>query len=142
MSWSIGPIGCAATAVPTFFPVVKLADKFMNTKWGGRQRPFLQILKWIAMGGDGALPAPESQVQIERAPAAPLDRKDEPTAAPTEIVHEPSASEILDDELPRLQKADRNQAPGGQVDRRAHAFERALDATQTHIQRAYGKKGR
>ena len=42
------------------YPVVTLDDKFMKTRHGGRQRPHLVVVRWIALGGDNAnaLPAP------------------------------------------------------------------------------------
>jgi len=47
---------------PNVYPVITLADKFMNTKYGGRQRPHFVIRRWVRLGGDGgeveALPPP------------------------------------------------------------------------------------
>ena len=42
------------------FAVVTLSDKLMKTRFGGRQRPHLVVVRWIALGGDNAnaLPAP------------------------------------------------------------------------------------
>jgi len=40
------------------FPVVTLGDAHMNTRFGGRQRPHFNIVRWIRFDGDGnALPA-------------------------------------------------------------------------------------
>jgi len=50
------------------FAVVTLADKHMNTRFGGRQRPHFNIVKWTRLGGDGgeeiaALPSPAPAAQ-------------------------------------------------------------------------------
>src|SRR5206468_11998745 len=38
------------------YAVVTLSDTFMNTKFGGRQRPHFLIKRWIILGGDGGEP--------------------------------------------------------------------------------------
>jgi hypothetical protein len=43
------------------FPVVTLTDKHMNTKYGGRQRPFFEIKRWIRLGDGKAIEAPGQQ---------------------------------------------------------------------------------
>lgn len=44
------------------FPVIRLADVYMHTRFGGRQRPDLKIIRWIAFGPGGtALPAPNPE---------------------------------------------------------------------------------
>jgi hypothetical protein len=69
------------------YPVVKLADVFMNTRFGGRQRPHFDIVKWITLdGGGNALPAAELPA-IEGPPTVPE-------------VKPPSAREVTDDEIP------------------------------------------
>jgi hypothetical protein len=69
------------------YPVVSLAAKHMNTRFGGRQRPHFQIKRWISFGPDGtALPAP--------APAA----KALPSGA--HAVEEPTLREEMDDDIP------------------------------------------
>jgi hypothetical protein len=66
-------------------PVVTLSNTFMNTKFGGRQRPHLVIKRWIALGGgEQPLPAPEA------AAGAPG----------VTTVEEPSLAEQMDDEIP------------------------------------------
>jgi len=70
------------TRGPNVFPIATLSDVFMNTKFGGRQRPAFKIVKWTRLGGEGgeeiaALPAP---------------------TAPT--VSEPTLAEDFNDELP------------------------------------------
>ena len=66
------------------FAVVTLADKFMKTKFSGRQRPHFVVTRWIALGGDNAnaLPAPALR-EIES----------------------PSLAEDLGDEVPGMQRA-------------------------------------
>jgi hypothetical protein len=61
------------------YPVVTLSDKFMKTRFGGRQRPHFVIVRWIALGGDNvtALPAP-----------------------PLREVESPKLAEDLNDEIP------------------------------------------
>ena len=45
---------------PNLYPRVALRDVFMNTKFGGRQRPHFEIKGWVQLGDDGAkaLPTP------------------------------------------------------------------------------------
>jgi len=50
---------------PHLVPVVCLSDKFMQTKFGGRQRPHFLVKHWVPMGNGG-----EEQVLLP-APAAP-----------------------------------------------------------------------
>ncbi|MGB9388823.1 MAG: hypothetical protein WCB70_02345 [Xanthobacteraceae bacterium] len=47
------------------YPIVSLTDKFMNTRFGGRQRPHFVIVRWITLGADekAALPAPAREVK-------------------------------------------------------------------------------
>jgi hypothetical protein len=73
------------------FAVVTLGDVFMKTKFGGRQRPAFNIVRWARLGGDSnapALPAP---------PMTPV------AAVPLETVAEPAkaeADDFLNDPLP------------------------------------------
>jgi hypothetical protein len=47
---------------PNTYPVVQLANMHMKTRFGGRERPHLKIVRWITLGEDGrALPAPEAE---------------------------------------------------------------------------------
>ena len=39
------------------YPVVTLGDAFMNTKFGGRQRPSFKIVRWVPIGRPAAKPA-------------------------------------------------------------------------------------
>jgi hypothetical protein len=59
------------------FPIVACSDVFMNTRFGGRQRPHFLIKRWITLGG-GALP---------NTPAPALTG---PAAAPVEPVQKPA----------------------------------------------------
>jgi hypothetical protein len=69
------------------FPVVKLADVFMPTRFGGRQRPHFLIQRWIILG-DGANALPP----VER-PAL-----DGPKGA--QVVEPPAAEEVVKDKVP------------------------------------------
>jgi hypothetical protein len=42
---------------PGAAPAVELSSQFMNTKYGGRQRPFFEIHGWITMPGEEPQPA-------------------------------------------------------------------------------------
>jgi hypothetical protein len=44
---------CGANALP----VVTLSDTFMNTRYGGRQRPHFLIKRWLTLGGQALAPA-------------------------------------------------------------------------------------
>jgi hypothetical protein len=85
------------------FAIVTLSDRFMNTKFGGRQRPDLKIARWIMMGPDGqALPVPTAPALPPTASTkATLDdfaKQDKPAtdAAGLQTVAEPSLSEMMD----------------------------------------------
>jgi hypothetical protein len=64
------------------YAVVTPSRTFMNTRFGGRQRPHFIIKRWIALGGEGALPAAEK-----------------PALAGPQTVGEPTAKEVVDDEI-------------------------------------------
>jgi hypothetical protein len=63
------------------YPVVRLTDQFMNTKFGGRQRPHLEVQRWVNFGGDGR----------------PLTITG---PANSKAVEPPSAKEVTGDEIP------------------------------------------
>jgi hypothetical protein len=69
------------------YPVVTLADVFMNTRFGGRQRPHFNIVKWVSLDGGGALLTPTELPALESPPTAPPE------------VKPPSAKEATDDEI-------------------------------------------
>jgi len=54
------------------FPLVTLSDVFMNTRFGGRQRPHFEVVKFVAFGGlEGgptALPAADKPITTEIKP--------------------------------------------------------------------------
>jgi hypothetical protein len=97
------------------YPTVRLADTFMPTTHGGRQRPHLDIKGWIKIGPDAepALPRPVAPVMLPKAApptevpaaeaAAAATAKEQPDNTPavkTEKVSEPSLAEEMRDELP------------------------------------------
>jgi hypothetical protein len=86
---------------PNVYPVITLADKFMNTKWGGRQRPSFRIVRWVSLGSESG------QVEVLPPPSPPMTPKeqlDPQTTAQPELplneVKEPSLAEDMDDEIP------------------------------------------
>jgi len=45
---------------PNTYPTVRLTHMHMRTRFGGRERPHLEIVRWVTLGDDGrALPSPE-----------------------------------------------------------------------------------
>ena len=65
------------------YPIVTLSDTFMNTRFGGRQRPQFVIKGWVALGGDGALPPTEP-----------------PALTGPQTVAPPTAKEAMSDAIP------------------------------------------
>jgi hypothetical protein len=89
-------------------PVVTLSDTFMQTKFGGRQRPHFKVVRWVCLDGDAALPAPEESPRpLPPAQAAEkhgsnggiTDAPAIATAPAIAAVKEPSTEEILDDKV-------------------------------------------
>jgi hypothetical protein len=81
---------------PKVSAVITLADTFMNTRFGGRQRPHFNVVRWIGFdtgGGGDALPAPKPPV-LEGGAVA------KPEAPPWNEVEEPSLKEEMNDDLP------------------------------------------
>jgi hypothetical protein len=76
---------------------VNLSDTFMNTRFGGRQRPHFLIKKWITLGSDSqelaALPNPNDPTLKGSEAAKPEESIGKP-------VDTPSAKEVLDDDIP------------------------------------------
>jgi hypothetical protein len=64
------------------YAVVSPSNTFMNTRFGGRQRPHFVIKRWVALGGESALPATE-----------------QPALTGPQAVEPPTAKEALDDEI-------------------------------------------
>jgi hypothetical protein len=85
---------------PSVHPVITLADKFMNTKWGGRQRPHFKIVRWVSLGGEGG--------QVEALPPPPPLAAGEPAKSelPLKEVKEPTIQEDMNDDLPDDLKAE------------------------------------
>jgi hypothetical protein len=73
---------------PNIYPRIALRDVFMNTRFGGRQRPNFEIRGWVQLGDDGvkALPTPKPT------PLPPMPGVKE--------VPEPTLAEHMQDELP------------------------------------------
>jgi hypothetical protein len=85
---------------PNVYAVVLLSDAFMNTKWGGRQRPHFKIVRWVSLGSEGG--------QVEALPP-PVDKPVQPTPEPElplKEVKEPIIQEDMNDDLPDDLKAD------------------------------------
>jgi hypothetical protein len=82
------------------YPVVTLSDRFMNTRFGGRQRPDLPVRRWITFDADQkVLPAPATNIGTKEL------EKSAPTTAPTNVVgmrtiEAPKLAEELNDEIP------------------------------------------
>jgi hypothetical protein len=89
------------------YPVVVLSDVFMNTRFGGRQRPHFIIKRWIILdGSQQALPAtlslPPTTVKDALDTFAANPPVTAAAAAPTQpkTVNEPSVAEEMDDAIP------------------------------------------
>jgi len=85
---------------PNVYAVALLSDTFMNTKWGGRQRPHFKIVRWVSLGGEGG--------QVEALPPPPPSAAGEPAKSelPLKEVKEPTIQEDMNDDLPDDLKAD------------------------------------
>jgi hypothetical protein len=81
---------------PNVYAVVTLADSFMNTRFGGRQRPHFRIVRWVGLGAESG------QVEVLPAPPPPTTSKETTTQPelPLNEVREPSIQEDMDDEIP------------------------------------------
>jgi hypothetical protein len=75
------------------YPVVTLSDKFMNTRFGGRQRPDLIVKRWITLGGESG--------KVEALPTTAQPALEKPaTDVGARTVEEPSISEDMNDSIP------------------------------------------
>jgi hypothetical protein len=81
---------------PDTYPVIVLANTFMNTL-GGRQRPHFKIVRWVRLGGEGG------EVEALPPPAHPTTSQPE---LPLKEVKEPTIQEDMNDDLPDDLKAD------------------------------------
>jgi hypothetical protein len=68
------------------YPVVRLSNTFMKTRFGGRQRPHLEIVRWIRLGDDGSV------LPVTEQPLLPDQGAKEVTP--------PSAKEVTKDSIP------------------------------------------
>jgi hypothetical protein len=78
---------------PGAFPVVRLSNTYMKTRFGGRQRPHFEVVRWISFD-DGApvtLPSPSTQPQLDN-----FAEK----AKGARIVAEPTLKQEMGDEVP------------------------------------------
>jgi hypothetical protein len=81
------------------FAVVTLSDIYMNTKFGGRQRPHLIVRDWVLLDGSKAVPAPDEPK------ALPPTDKSKASTSSTKVLDEvpkvkpPTAKEVVDDEI-------------------------------------------
>ena len=81
------------------YPIVRLTDTFMNTRYGGRQRPHFQVLRWVILGGGGGgqpLPATE-----QPALAAPVTEQTS-VASSMKTIEPPPNTETMRDFDPVL----------------------------------------
>jgi len=70
------------------YAVVKLAHTFMNTAYGGRERPHFDIMRWITFGASGSvLPAPNTPALTKNIPLE------------VQTVEKPTAKEVTGDEI-------------------------------------------
>jgi hypothetical protein len=97
------------------FAVVRLTHRYMNTRFGGRQRPDLHIVRWVSLddGGNG-LPASNApqisgpEVKPAPDPAQPAPKKDpissgprgKTTANKRRAVEPVTPGEEMDDSIP------------------------------------------
>jgi hypothetical protein len=81
---------------PKVSAVVTLSDTFMNTQWGGRQRPHFQIVRWI--GFDQAA-APEVKPPAPK-PVLESGAAATPETPPWKEIKEPTLAEEMGDAIP------------------------------------------
>jgi len=76
------------------YPLVELAHTYMNTAYGGRERPHLDIKRWITFGpgGSTALPAPNT-------PSIADPRASNAGTIKMRTVEKPTAKEVIGDEI-------------------------------------------
>jgi hypothetical protein len=79
---------------PKVSAVVTLSDTHMNTKYGGRQRPHFEVVRWIGFD-ESSGPA-----LSERKPTSAGGATAKSEAPPWKEVSEPSLKEELNDDLP------------------------------------------
>jgi hypothetical protein len=82
------------------YPIVTLGDVFMNTRFGGRQRPHFVIKRWITLGPKDAPALAVSEQPALAEPASAPTPPTKPVLDPfTHTVDVPSTKEVVDDEI-------------------------------------------
>ena len=95
----------------SIYAVVTLSDTFMNTRFGGRQRPNFIIKRWVNLGDEEkGLPAPEQSPPVAQLKPAEATEPDKKTTTTTKrgvthintpkTVEQPTLKEELNDEIP------------------------------------------
>jgi hypothetical protein len=95
------------------YPIVTLSDKFLNTRYGGRQRPHLVITRWTSLDAGG------NSVTVQIPPALDSGAAEKAESSPgMKTVAGPSLAEQMGDEVPwndspdiNVPKASSPQAP-------------------------------
>jgi hypothetical protein len=96
------------------YPVVRLTARHMNTRFGGRERPSFQILRWISFDQDGGMVLPPATPGSLPSPGiaaqAPIEPKAEAKPKATgnannittgvRVVAEPTLKEEMNDDIP------------------------------------------
>jgi hypothetical protein len=101
---------------PGIYPVVSPAAKHMNTRFGGRQRPHLEIKRWISFGPDGTAALPSASPPSLQGPALASQQGPDRKAAADQrgktqdksgvvprgvhVVEKPTLHEELNDAIP------------------------------------------
>jgi hypothetical protein len=89
---------------PNTYPVIVLSDAFMNTRFGGRQRPHFKIVRWVRFGDEGGQVEAASGLTPLPPATASTDKPTEQTTAqpdlPLETVKEPTIGEDMNDAIP------------------------------------------
>jgi hypothetical protein len=91
------------------YAVVTLGDLFMNTRFGGRQRPHFEVKRFIRFGSSGEPLAITGPTPVEDSPSKVTVQLDEFAKAghtppehesQVQTVDKPSAKEVTDDSIP------------------------------------------
>jgi hypothetical protein len=128
------------------YPVVTLSDTFMNTRYGGRQRPHFVIKRWVLLGpSEAALPAPEGPRPLSSS-AAEKSTAETPAAIELRTVKEPTLAEEMGDAIPTFDDPLPNlggtqAAPNAPVPPRKPAAQKP-QMTKRGIQKIAGGRGR
>jgi len=79
------------------FPIVELSHTFMQTSYGGRERPHLIVRKWITFGGGQSALPDRSTIQVVE--ELPTPAAVETTIPTTQEAERPSLKDELDDDI-------------------------------------------